>query len=261
MIALILQGGHTQANARKKMAELLRSKLANIDLKTKGRQPTERTPSPVKMTFIDVAGKSDEVSMKPGADFEPDECIDLTLEDTDDEPEPDHSHKAENVGINCRVNIQRLKSEDIKQELADANIADEQTSLPAPSSSDPTSDFENKLPELRQVNTLSKCAIATMTSSKHSTGPKKLKTSVAAIPDVKSIKKSKAVRRRDKFLATPARLASSSCSVSTLDEEDMVICPYCPKRLLYRLLPAHVQFHGSDCEHRCRECDFATSFK
>lgn len=46
-----------------------------------------------------------------------------------------------------------------------------------------------------------------------------------------------------------------------IEEEDMVICPFCPKRLLFRLLGAHVQFHGSDCEHRCKECNFSTSFK
>ncbi|XP_067935077.1 serine-rich adhesin for platelets-like [Watersipora subatra] len=54
---------------------------------------------------------------------------------------------------------------------------------------------------------------------------------------------------------------SGTSTLNALDSEDLVICPYCPKRLLFRLLPAHVQFHDSNCEHKCRDCNFATSFK
>ena len=259
----MLQGLSTQAKSKKQMAELLRSKLSNIDLKNKSRQSLDSTPSPSNNTLnisesSKHVGSQDLSPKKPSAGFVPGEFIDLTLEDTDDEHTSEQPTNVENVGTNCRVNIQRLNSADIKQELAHAKEA------PAPPSSvSETLTADSIVPvHPQQSNSYHEQETEKLSSTKPTQVNGKHPHPIPTVTEVKSAKKSKVLRRRDKFLAQPSAFASaSSSSVSALDEGDMVICPYCPKRLLYRLLPAHVQFHGSNCEHQCKECDFATSFK
>ena len=266
----MLQGLSTQAKSKKQMAELLRSKLSNIDLKNKSRQSLESTPLPSNNT-LNISespkhvGSQDLSPKKPSASFVPGEFIDLTLEDTDDEHTSEQPTNVENVDTNCRVNIQRLNSADIKQELAHAKEA------PAPPSSVSetlTADFNISSHDTivpvhpQQSNSYHEQETGKISSTKPTQVNGKHPHPILTVTEVKSAKKSKVLRRRDKFLAQPSAFASASnSSVSALDEGDMVICPYCPKRLLYRLLPAHVQFHGSNCEHQCKECDFATSFK
>lgn len=72
----------------------------------------------------------------------------------------------------------------------------------------------------------------------------------------------------DEAPATPSSLAPSSIDFSVdsgfeeqLTDDSQVICPYCPKQLILRLLPAHMKFHSSDCQYICNQCSFSTSYK
>ena len=88
-------------------------------------------------------------------------------------------------------------------------------------------------------------------------------SSSLTLVDCKPLSQLKFIKRNKNVRRSTSRLPSmtGANNLNTYDAEDLVVCPFCPKRLLFRLLPAHVQFHGSDCEHKCKECNFATSFK
>lgn len=239
------------------MAELLRSKLANIHLKNKGRSSNESSPShtssesnssPSQSLFLPPKSENLGTICNP---FKAGECIDLTMEDTDDEDYAVRKLSASPEKVECRVSISRLNTVDIKEQEHSTD------NKPIPSTQE--SCKSNGLQAIDLVNNNNPISSQDGSKTIHQPVVKKHQSPKTPVVDVKPSKRSKVMRRRDRFLSPPSPIESAS--VSKLDEDDMVICPFCPKRLLYRLLSAHIQFHGSNCEHQCKDCDFSSSFK